>query len=176
MRMSEVGRWFVIGALALSTVGACGGQAVTGPDQAGPVNQDSGPACGCDATPHTRDTAHQPLSCRCGAAGAPATCTATLSTFDTSSWCATSPVFIGVLRITGCGRVAYAHVGGGTSEVTFDVATGAVVGEADAGDVAWGACNVNSYEWGTTSAACADNVTCTFCGTSGTSTSPPSCT
>ena len=128
MRMSKAGGRLVIATLVLSAAGACGGGAVVGPDQAGLVNQGGGGgACACGAP--SEDVAQQALACLCGTADAPAPCTATLSAFDPSAWCETTPM-APTLRTTGCGRVTYIEAFGyGASEVTFDATTGAVVGE-----------------------------------------------
>jgi hypothetical protein len=162
MRASNAMGWWIVGVLALFLGGACGGATAAGTDQSGLGKGGDGGACVCGPT--SQDFSQQALACLCGAADAPAPCTATLSSFDPSTWCDTTPM-VPILRTTGCGHVTYIQAFGyGASEVTFDATTGAVVGERQLGDVGFGACNVHDYRWGTTEEGCTENVTCTICG------------
>jgi len=129
-------------------------------------------ACGCGN--RTGLMVHMELSCFCGQDGA--RCPASLTEYLPQLDCTAGPP---VVRRSGCGRITFSA---GYSEVTFDAATDALVGDAEFGDTLWGKCAVIAYVYGrelfpsgpgvTADDACDAIEQCTYCGTP-TADAPP---
>jgi hypothetical protein len=119
--------------------------------------------------------ARQPLACLCNSEAPSATCGLTLATYDEVAQCkGPSGGFFGVTRWTGCGKVAYGKTQGfGLEEVTFDAASGALLGVEQESDAGFGACSVARYVYGDSITSCPDAKACLLCGNYNLEMSPP---
>jgi len=125
--MSRVRRHLTSALLAASML-ACGGTSDVSSGDA------SDNACACSKT------VHRPLSCTCSNSG---TCQLKLAEYSARQRCeveAGSGCFLSI-KSTGCGKVSFSYSNsvGGTG-YTFDVASGELLGEIVATDVAGESC------------------------------------
>jgi hypothetical protein len=122
------------------------------------------PSCQCQAQPDgiaaPAEIVHQNLACLCGTAAGATACATTLAQVSTGH----CPPALFTIRSTGCGKVTYQDAQTSGQAFTFDLATGKLVGVLNAGDVAWGECNVHSYAYGDTNDTCPVVERCKVCG------------
>jgi hypothetical protein len=135
------------------------------PEAGGGASQETGtgePSPSCPCTREGGDTkVHQDLACLCRRPGPFASlCSTTLQNHRVG----TCPPSFFVLRTTGCGKVTYRETNISARSLTFDLATGSLVGVVEGGDVVWGECSVHAYAYGDNNESCPTVEQCKVCG------------
>lgn len=153
-------RWLLCALLSSPLpAGGCGGDA-------------TGPSVGTCACPKAvKHTVAFELDCLCG--GTAQGCPETIVDYASAPLCANGTA---VIQTTGCGKVRLGPIGTSGSSVTFDLASGALVGAYQWSNIASGACSsagAFSYIYGEplfangegiTTGLCTKVQRCTLCG------------
>jgi len=142
--------WILAAALCVACAGRGGGEPQPASDPVPPIDRvyepdvDAGSVEPCGCSQVNDDYAYQPLECLCRVDGSE--CPARLE--DALNTYCSRETALSARRVEGCGLVRLDHGTGNGAFLTFDAASGELIGAFQVTDVPFGACGAFGYVGG----------------------------